>query len=54
MYQEDLINSDKQFTVDVRNVFFGILDQFLNLLPTGEYFKKLDSDEEMAFINYFD
>ena len=27
---EDLINSDKQFTIEVRNVFFGILDQFLN------------------------
>ena len=30
MYQEELIASDKKFTIEVRNVFFGILDQFLN------------------------
>lgn len=54
MYQEDLKNSDKQFTIEVRNVFFGILDQFLNLLPSGDYFKALDNDQERAFINYFD
>jgi len=49
-----LLNSDKQFTIEVRNVFFGILDQFLNLLPSGDYFKELGKDEERAFINYFD
>ena len=26
MYQEDLVTSDKKFTIEVRNVFFGILD----------------------------
>ena len=26
MYQEELIASDKKFTIEVRNVFFGILD----------------------------
>jgi len=54
MYQEELLASDKRFTIEVRNVFFGILEQFLNLLPDGELFKKLDIGEEKAFINYFD
>ena len=40
--------------MEVRNVFFGILDQFLNLLPDGSYFKKLEHDEIKAFINYFE
>ena len=26
----------------------------MNLLPSGDYFKTLDKDEERAFINYFD
>ena len=30
------------------------MDQFLNLLPDGSYFKELGKDEEKAFINYFD
>ena len=54
MYSEELKESDNRFTIEVRNVFFGILDQFLNLLPDGSYFRKLGKDEEKAFINYFD
>lgn len=49
-----MLESDARFTIEVRNVFFGILEQFLNLLPDGSLFKKLEIGEEKAFINYFD
>ena len=55
IYQEELLQSDKKFTIEVRNVFFGVLDQFLNQLPGGEYFNKIDDPTvEKVFINYFD
>lgn len=35
-------------------MFFGILDQFLSPLTSGDYFKSLGKDEERTHINYFD
>ena len=38
MYEEDLRKSDENFTKEARTVFFGILNQFLDLLCDGDYF----------------
>ena len=54
MYEEDLRKSDESFTIEARNVFFGILNQFLDLLCDGDCFKKVESAEDNVFINYFD
>ena len=54
MYEEDLRKSDESFTIEARNVFFGILNQFLDLLCDGECFKKVESAADNVFINYFD
>lgn len=52
LYQKDLKEADKHFTTEVRNVFKSQLDQFLIELPS--YFKEIQADEELTFINYFD
>lgn len=54
MHEEQLRNSDRTFTIEARNVFFGILNQFLNVLCDGEYFNQnLGDEEERVFVNYF-
>lgn len=48
--------SDLTFTIEVRLVFFNILDKFLSTLVDENYscFKELEPGEDRAFINYFD
>lgn len=54
MHEEQLRKSDRTFTIEARNVFFGILNQFLNVLCDGEYFNQnLGDEEERVFVNYF-
>lgn len=53
-YAEEMKAQEKNFARDVRNQFFGVLDQFLNLIPDNGCFKKLDPDEEKVFIYTFD
>lgn len=52
-YAEEMKAQEKNFAIDVRYQFYGVLNQFLKLIPEKQCFRDVEPDEEKVFIYTF-